>query len=68
MRQIRTVQGDTADLICYRELGRTAGVTEQLFELNPRLADYGPILPPGLLVNLPDKPVQEQSKTLNVWD
>ncbi|GAB3380709.1 MULTISPECIES: tail protein X [Spongiibacter] len=68
MRQIRTLQGDTADLICYRELGRTAGVTEQLLELNPRLADYGHILPAGLLVNLPDKPVQEKSKTLNVWD
>lgn len=68
MRQIRTVQGDTADLICHRELGRTGGVTEQLFELNPRLADLGPILPSGLLVTLPEIPAQQTAKTLNVWD
>ncbi|WP_022957287.1 tail protein X [Spongiibacter tropicus] len=68
MRQIRTLQGDTADLICYRELGRTAGVTEQLYELNPRLADYGSILPSGLLITLPDTPQRAQAQGINVWD
>lgn len=68
MRQIRTLQGDTADLICYRELGHTAGVTEQLYELNPRLADYGPILPSGLLITLPDTPQRSQAQGINVWD
>lgn len=68
MRQLRAIEGDTADLICYREYGTTQGVTEQLLELNPGLADIGPVIPVGTLVNLPDAPVAKTSNTINLWD
>lgn len=55
MPTVRTHQGETLDHLCYRILGRTAGVTEQALELNPGLADFGPILPQGTLVTLPDE-------------
>ena len=51
--QVRAVQGDTVDLICWRTYGRTAGITEQVLEANPALADLGPELPIGTLVTLP---------------
>ena len=51
--QVRSVQGDTVDLICWRTYGRTAGITEQVLEANPGLADLGAELPIGTLVTLP---------------
>lgn len=47
-------QGDTLDLLCWRHLGRTAGVVEQALELNPGLCELGSILPHGTAVRLPD--------------
>lgn len=49
-----TLAGDTLDLICWRELGTTAGgVVEQAYALNPGLADQGAALPGGIDVMLP---------------
>lgn len=62
-------QGDTVDAICHRHLGRTAGVTEQVLEMNPGLASKGPVLPEGTPVLLPTQstaPVQKQ--TIQLWD
>lgn len=62
-------QGDTVDAICWRYYGRTAGVTEQVLEANPGLADLGPIIPHGTPVTLPDAaPQAEQRQVLNLWD
>lgn len=67
--QVRTVQGDTADLLCWRYYGRTAGVAEQLLEANPGLADLGPELPSGTLVTLPPQPTTPtQAARLQLWD
>lgn len=46
-------QGDTVDLLCWRHLGRTAGVTEQVLEANRGLSALGPVLPHGTPVELP---------------
>lgn len=46
-------QGDTADKICARYLGQWSGVTEQVLDLNPTLADLGIVLPEGTRVQLP---------------
>ncbi|WAC70811.1 tail protein X [Roseateles sp. SL47] len=51
--QVRTLQGDTVDALCWRHLGRTDGVVADTLLLNPGLAEWGPILPVGLLVELP---------------
>lgn len=47
-------QGDTVDAICWRHYGRTDGTVEAVLEANAGLADYGPMLPIGTAVYLPD--------------
>ena len=67
--QVRSVQGDTVDLICWRYYGRTAGITEQVLEANPGLADIGAELPIGTLVTLPAQPATPtQATRLQLWD
>lgn len=62
--------GETVDGICWRVLGRTAGVTEQVFTLNPGLADHGAQLPGGLEVTLPDAAQAQLAirPTVKLWD
>lgn len=50
--QVRTQQGDTLDALCWRHLGRTAGVVEATLDLNPGLAELGAVLPAGQLLTL----------------
>lgn len=67
-RTVRTRQGDTADALCYRVFGRTAGITEQVLELNPGLAGLGPVLPQGTAVVLPDRARPPQrTGTVQLW-
>ncbi|MDR8014115.1 tail protein X [Ectopseudomonas guguanensis] len=69
MDTIRTVQGDTVDAIVWRYYGRTAGLVERVLDANPGLADLGPVLPNGTLINLPAAaPQAEQSQMVNLWD
>ena len=67
--QVRAQQHDTVDALCWRHLRATRGVVEQTFELNPGLADHGPVLPHGLVVTLPD-PASEPTTvpTVTLWD
>lgn len=66
---IRTNQGDTVDALCWRFYGRTAGVTEAVLEANPGLADYGPILPQGLVVNMPEAQTSApQRQMVQLWN
>lgn len=62
-----TQQNDTIDLICWRYLGSTAGVTEQVLKINPHIDNKNPVLPIGTRITLPDfySPVK---KTINLWD
>ena len=50
--KVRAYQGDTVDALCWRHYGRTQGVTEQVLQANPGLAEHGPFLPHGLQVEL----------------
>lgn len=63
-------QGDTLDLICWRNLGTTQGVVEPAFELNPGLAAAGPEIAEGTPVTLPDAvPAAARTReTVNLWD
>ncbi|NNA36951.1 phage tail protein [Pseudomonas lundensis] len=66
---VRANQNDTVDGLCWRFYGRTAGVTEAVLEANPGLADYGPILPQGLVVNMPEAQASvPQRQMVNLWD
>lgn len=65
--QVRTMQGDTLDALCWRHLGRTEAVVEATLERNPGLATRGPILPAGLEVTLADVP-PATAPVVNLWD
>lgn len=62
--------GETLDAICWRVLGRTQGVTEQAYALNPGLAAAGPQLAEGTLVQLPNAtaPTSAMRETIKLWD
>lgn len=69
MRTIRAHQGETLDQICYRTFGVTAGITEQVLDLNPGIAELGPSLPQGTPVQLPDtSPQPQRTSTVQLWD
>mgnify|MGYP003671531572 CR=1 FL=1 len=69
-RQVRSHQGDTLDQLCWRHYQRTAGVTESVLAANPGLADIGPILPHGTLVNLPPLETTQiaTAALVQLWD
>lgn len=67
--QKRTQQNDTVDALCWRHYGRTVGVVEAVLDANPGLADRGPVLPPGLLVTLPEQQTAApERQMINLWD
>ncbi len=70
MTQVSSRAGETVDEICWRALGRTGEVTEQVLELNPGLADHGPRLPAGLELTLPDaaQATVPRRETVKLWD
>lgn len=61
-------QYDTLDALCWRYYGRTQGVTERVLRANPGLAEYGPVLPHGLCVELPDITPAPTAQTVQLWD
>lgn len=64
-----TREGDTADLIAWKHYGRLEGrMVERLLEANPGLADYGPILPAGVIVQLPEVAPQDKVDGVRLWD
>lgn len=70
MATVLARQGDTVDGLCWRELGATRGVVEQVLELNRGLASVGPILPEGTPVILPERSTVTAPvlPTLQLWD
>ncbi len=49
----RTKEGDVVDGICYQQYQRS-DLTPQIYEMNSALVDYGPVLPAGLFIELPE--------------
>ena len=66
--QLRSLQGDTLDLILFRHYGYTAGITEQVLNLNPGLAALGPVLPTGTFINMPAAPTQAEQPLIQLWE
>lgn len=68
--KVRAIQGDTLDSLCYREKGDVQGYLETVIAANPGLADLGPILPMGTIVNLPEvaSTGKINTATVNLWD
>lgn len=67
---VQSRQGDTVDLICWRNYGRTAGTVEAVLIANPGIAKVGAVLPPGTTVTLPDldPSVGKSAATVSLWD
>lgn len=64
-------QSDTLDALCWRHLGRTAGLVERAMELNPGLCEHGPVLPHGTAVDLPEITTTATAVTrplVQLWD
>lgn len=65
--QVMASDGDTVDQLCWRHLGRTAGVTEATLAANPGLAARGPFLTAGTFVDLVVVDATSQ-ETVSLWD
>ena len=64
-----TREGDVLDWICWKYYGTTGAlVVEAVLASNLGLADYGPILPLGLEINLPDIIIPRQTNGIRLWD
>ena len=67
-KQLRTLQGESVDAICWRHYGRSLGMTEAVLQANPGLAALGLILPQGLLVTMPELPASQPKPIVQLWD
>ena len=68
---VRTRAGDTVNALLYRETGRSDDDAEEaLWALNLGLAEYGPVLPAGVIVRLPvlEPRDAEVRQAVTVWD
>jgi phage tail protein X len=67
-----TRQNDILDDVVSRYYGDTdRGIVERVLEANRSigLADYGPVLPAGLTITLPDRDPDPPAETLKrLWD
>jgi len=65
--RVRSQQGDTLDRLAWRHLGATAGVVEATLLANPALADLGPVLPLGTVIELVQPPSPINTQTVILW-
>lgn len=65
--EYRTRDGDTVDYIAWKHYGRQDGTAEAVLEANPGLAGYGPLLPAGVVLTLPDVPTPPTKATIRMW-
>lgn len=64
-----TSDNEMLDDICRRHYGAVPGSVEAALDANPGLAELGPLLPAGLLVELPELSAEERrGETVRLWD
>ena len=64
-----TRAGDMLDQICFRYYGESRDYTEAVRAANPDLAHFGPVLPNGVVIGLPDFPeLANQQTTIRLWN
>lgn len=66
--QYRTRPGDMLDAICHRFYSGRPGATEAVLEVNPGLCQFGPVLPEGVLIELPELAAAEAPGQVSLWD
>ena len=70
MRRVRSIAGDSVNLLLYRELGRCDDAAEEvLWRLNPELAEQGAVVPAGVNVIVPELETQPTAnQPVSAWD
>lgn len=69
MAKYSTKDGDTLDEIAYRYYGNTNNlVVENIIEANFNITNYGPILPAGVLIELPEVEQSTEKQKVKLWD
>ncbi|QSB03232.1 tail protein X [Methylomonas sp. EFPC1] len=68
MTQYRSKAGDVLDAICYKHYAARPGATEAVLEANRGLADIGPVLPAGVIIELPELAPVAPAATVRLWD
>ncbi len=69
MAQYRTRDGEMLDAICKAWYGESSRYTEAVLEANPDLADLGPMLPAGVVIDLPEFPeLSVRTGLIRLWD
>ncbi|WP_430735370.1 tail protein X [Halodesulfovibrio aestuarii] len=63
----RTKQGDVLDAVVFKYYEGQPGAIEQVMDANRGLAKYGPVLPAGLAIVLPDLPKPSQKESVTLW-
>lgn len=64
-----TRQNDVLDDVVFRFYGDTENrIVETVLEANPGLADLGPVLPAGVLIELPERPATASRTLTRLWD
>lgn len=63
----RTKDGDVLDAICLTHYGTTAPV-EEVLDANRGLAALGPVLPAGVLIELPILETTPEVPAVRLWD
>lgn len=64
----KTSEGDIIDYIAWKYYGKQSGVVEKILEENPGLADYGELLPAGVIIFLPEITLPETDNFVRLWD
>lgn len=69
MQTYITKDGDTADYIAWKYYGnQDAGTVEALVDANKGMADMGPVLQAGMVINLPEITTQNTTQGVKLWD
>ncbi len=63
----RTSDGDLLDSICYHHYGHLNGSVEAVLSANQGLAEHGQPYRAGVIIHLPDLPVQTV-ELIQLWD
>lgn len=54
-----TSENDVLDAICFAHYGKTSGVVEKVLDVNRGLCEYGPFIPAGVEIVLPEFSINE---------
>lgn len=69
MRVVRSRDGDTVSQVLWLVSGRNDDEAEEaLYEVNPGLEQYGPVLPEGVEIKIPEFPEKAPERVVNIWD